>query len=637
MICGFDGGGMARARALAAVLAGCALALTACGPRAPAPLTAFEGRLADWTREILTDSPELAAQAGVTEDIAGGRYSDRIDDRSAIAVEARRSAAVRRYAELRALDATGLGAPELLTLSVLRAKFEQDAAGAAFSYGDFSAGGGIKPYVLNQLDSAYITLPDFLAHRHTVANAADAQAYLARLRAVAPALDGETERARTDAAAGVTPPRFIVDATIAQLDTIAGTSLANQSYISSFRQKLDALVAAQTDPAQRTALQARTNSILAQAEAIVRDEIVPAHQRAAAWLRSIRANASEDAGVWRLPQGGDYYRATLHMQTTTELSADEIHQIGLDRVRALTSQLDVALRRIGQTEGPVGQRLSIITADPRYQYPDSDEGRAQLLADIRARMDRVLQQAPQWFGHLPRAGFEVQRVPAFAEASQPGASYSAPSLDGSTPGIYHINLRNLGEMTRIDVPTQDFHEAIPGHHFQVALAQEQTDTPLLRRLTYFGAYGEGWGLYAEELADELGFHDGDPVGRIGFLRWQLWRAARLVVDTGLHAKRWSRQQAIDYMIATTGDAPGTIATEVDRYIVWPGQACSYEIGRRQIMALREEARTALGPDFDLKGFHDVVLLNGEVPLDVLAELVRAWIPEQRRIAERARR
>ena len=232
-----------------------------------------------------------------------------------------------------------------------------------------------------------------------------------------------------------------------------------------------------------------------------------------------------------------------------------------------------------------------------------------------------MERAPQWFGRLPQARLEVRRVPAFAEAGAPGAYYNPPSLDGSSPGIYYINMRNLAEMTRIDLPTQDFHEAVPGHHFQIALAQELTDTPLLRRMISFNAYAEGWGLYAEELADEQGLHEGNPAGRIGYLRWQLWRAVRLVVDTGLHTKGWSRQQAIDYVAQTTGDLPGVVATEVDR--------C-------EIARLREEARNELGADFDLRGFHDAVLLHGEVPLGVLDTLVHDWIPEQRRNAERER-
>jgi uncharacterized protein (DUF885 family) len=397
------------------------------------------------------------------------------------------------------------------------------------------------------------------------------------------------------------------------------------------------MIAAETDAEARSALEARAVMAVRDAEEIVRTDIAPAEHRAAALLRSLRPEAREEPGVSNLPRGADYYRAALRVATTTDLTPDQIHRIGLDRVRTLQAQLDIALRRVGLTEGAVGARLSALTADPRHSYPDSEEGRAQLLADINARVARVSELAPNWFGRLPRAPLEVRRVPAAAEGSASGAYYSPPSLDGTQPGVYFINLRDLSEMTRIDVPTQDFHEAVPGHHFQVALAQEQEDIPLLRRLISFNAFGEGWGLYAEELADEQGLHDEDPIGRIGFLRWQLWRAARLVVDTGLHAKNWSRQQAIDYVQETTGDAPGVVATEVDRYVVWPGQACSYELGRRAIMRLREEARSALGPDFDLKGFHDAVLMQGEAPLSVLETEVRAWIPRQSEAAERERR
>jgi uncharacterized protein (DUF885 family) len=599
-------------------------------------MTAFDGRLADWTREILADDPELASRTGVTEEAAGGPYASRLTDRSAIALEARRSAAVRRYTELRGIDTARLSEADQLTHAILRAQFEAVAGGAGFEYGNFSPLGGISPYVLNQMDSAFLTLPSFFDDRAEVRSIADAEAYLARLRAAADVIDAETERARADAGRGVRPPLFIIDGTLEALDTILRDPPIRQIYVTSLQRKLAALAAATTDAAARQQLEQRNLSLVARAEQIVRDHVLPAHQRAANFLRSDRPNAGDDPAVSRLPRGQDFYTAALRIETTTTLSPNEIHEIGLARVRALNSELDIALRRVGLTAGPVGERLSQMTADPRYQYPDSDEGRAELMADVRRRLDAMLERAPQWFGRMPRARFELRRVPPFLEAGSPGAYYDAPSLSGDTPGIYFINLRNLGEMTRIDLPTQDFHEAIPGHHFQIALAQELTEAPLLRRLVSFNAFSEGWGLYAEQFADEQSFYEGDPVGRIGYLRWQLWRAARLVVDTGLHAKSWSRQQAIDYLIATTGDAPGVIVTEVDRYIVWPGQACGYELGRREIARLREVARNDLGPDFDLRGFHDAVLLNGEVPLSVLDQLVRDWIPEQRRAAERER-
>ena len=620
----------------AAILA-LALTLGACGQRQAQPLTAFEGRLNDWSREILADSPELASQSGVSEDAAGGPYAARLDDRTAIAVEARRSAALRRLAELRAIDRASISGGDARTYSILETQFSNTAAAGAFPYGDFSALAGMRPYVLNQMDSAFLTLPSFLDERHAIANTADAENYLARLRGVAVAIDQETERARLDAAQGVRPPGFIMDATFNALQGVLQVAPMSQPYITSFRRKLDALAAAEQDVNRRAEIERANLALLARAEIIVRDNIIPAHQRAAQFIRADRGNASDNAGVSNLPQGADYYAAALRIETTTNLTPAEIHRIGRDRVTALNRELDIALRRVGLTEGPVGQRLSQMTADPRYRYADTDEGRAELMADVQRRVDRFMERAPQWFGRLPQAPLEVHRVPLFAEEGSPGAYYSPPSLDGRTPGIYYINLRNLGEMTRIDLPTQDFHEAVPGHHFQIALAQELTDAPLLTRLITFNAYSEGWGLYAEELADELGFHEGDPVGRIGYLRWQLWRAARLVVDTGLHSQNWTRQQAIDYLIATTGDAPGVIVTEVDRYIVWPGQACGYELGRREIARLREMARNELGPDFDLRGFHDAVLLNGEAPLSVLDTIVRDWIPQQRLEAERERR
>lgn len=612
---------------------------TACGPSRPPPVTAFQGRLGDWTREILADSPELASQAGVSAQQAGGTYNNRLDDRSQDALDARRSAAIRRYAELRALDTGALSADERLTYQILREQFEGASDSAAFDYGSFfpvGDGAGAEPYVLNQMSSAFITLPSFLDQRAQVRSLADAQALVQRLHQASVAIDQETRRAQSDAERGVRPPLFIMDETIAALDGVRNTPLAEQPYLTSFQQKLAAFIASR--PAtQQQALQQQAQALLAQAQAIVRDEILPAHERAAIFLRADRANATDEAGVSRLPHGQEFYAAALKLQTTTDLTPQQIHAIGLDRVRELNTQLDIALRRVGLTAGPVGQRLALMTRDPRYVYPSTDEGRTELMHDVQSRLDRMLQLAPQWFGHLPRARFEVRRVPVFAEAGSSGAYYSAPSIDGSSPGIYFVNLRDLSEMTKIDLPTQDFHEAIPGHHFQISLAQELHDVPLLRRLISFNAYTEGWGLYAEQLADEEGFYDNDPVGRIGYLRWQLWRAARLVVDTGIHAGHWTRQQAIDYLTQTTGDTPGVIATEVDRYVVNPGQACGYELGRREIVRLRENARNALGPDFDLRAFHDTVLLHGELPLNVLDQVVQTWIPEQHRIAERERR
>ncbi len=623
-----------RRSLLASGLAGAALA--SCGPRRPPPLGAVEGRLTDWARELLSDSPELASQAGVSEAIAGAPFASRLDDRSAEAVEARRSSVLRRLVELRSLDRSRLTGADKLTLSVLDEQFGHAAQGAAFDYGDFSPLGGIKPYVVNQLDSAFLQLPSFLEERHAVRHDGDAEDYLARLRAVADAIDQETARATADAARGIRPPGFIMDQTYRLLQAALSLPAQAQPYFTDFKDKLTERAASEVDANRQAEMGRRHLSYLGRAEAILRDDVMPAHQRAALALRAERAAASDEPGVNRLPHGGDFYAAALKIETTTSLTAAEIHALGLERVASLSRDLDVALRRLGLTDGSAGARLALMTSDPRYRYPDSDEGRAELMADVRRRIDSIMQRAPQWFGTLPQSTLEIRRVPALAEASAPGAYYSPPSLDGSTPGVYYLNLRNLGELTRIDLPTQDFHEAVPGHHFQIALAQERSNAPLLARLLSFNAYSEGWALYAEQLADENALFDGDPAGRVGYLRWQLWRAARLVVDTGLHALAWPRQQAVDYLLSVTGDAPGVVETEVDRYVTWPGQACGYELGRREIVRLRDVARNQLGPDFDLRGFHDAVLLNGELPLAVLGNVVRDWIPEQRRLAERER-
>ncbi|MBL8548540.1 MAG: DUF885 domain-containing protein [Hyphomonadaceae bacterium] len=614
-----------RTRWMSALLA---LALVACGGGdQKAPVSAFSGRVQDWTAEILRDSPELAARAGVSEAIAGS-YRDRLSDRSIAADELRRTAALRRLVEIRGFDRAALSPAEARTYSILASQFADAAAVADFRYGDFHPLDGARPYVLDQQESAFIELPDFLDVRHPIANLADAEAYLRRLQATAVAIDAETARARRDAGDGTVPPDFIIDRTLALLDQGIAAPVGARVYLTSLRRKLDALWPAPAEGQPLSADRRRANALYQRAEQIVGGRIVPAEQRAAAYLRSLRAQASHDAGVWRLPDGAAYYAALLRFNTTTALTPDQIHAIGLNRVRSLNADADIALRRIGLTEGSVGQRLAQLTADPRYAYPDTDEGRAQLIADARARIDAIMSRANQWFGRLPRAKLDVRRVPRAAEAASAGAYYEAPSLDGSQPGVYYINLRSLSEMTRIDLPTQDFHEGAPGHHFQTALAQEQTELPLLRRLMSFPAYSEGWALYAEQLADENGLYENDHIGRIGYLRWQLWRAARLVVDTGLHAKRWSREQAIEYLAATTGDALPVIVTEVERYAASPGQACAYELGRREIARLRDEARRARGTAFELRAFHDVVLLSGEVPLPVLDEIVTGWVAQR---------
>lgn len=614
-------------RTAATVLAGF---VAACGARPHKAENAFAGFVMDVTRELVAESPEFATRAGLGADLAGPGFAARLDDRSALAVDRRRGMALRLAAQVRGFDRAALDKSDQVTFDVLDARVRLAAGGSRFNFGRFDLLDGFSPYVLNQLNSAFLVLPDFLDSRHAIKSMRDGVDYVSRMKEIPAALDAEIDRARTDADAGIAPPDFVIDRTLALLDGMLALPPAQWTYVTALRRKLEA-VYGPLDPAAPAPAKTRpqdlaqARALLAQAEAIVGQKIYPAHQRTAAFLRSIRARAPHDAGVMRLPDGEAYYKAALAQQTTTDLDPRRVHELGRARVAALETMLDGALRVQAMTEGTVGQRLSQLTADPRFQYPPTDEGRAALIADVQARVARIMQLAPQAFATLPKAKLEVRRVPPLLEASQSGAYYEAPALDGSQPGVYYVNLRNLAEMTKIDLPTQDFHEAVPGHHFQVALALEQTELPVLRRVAGFNAFAEGWALYAEQLADELGLYESDPIGRIGYLRWQLWRAARLVVDTGLHALGWSREEAIAYLQNVTGDAPGVVVSEVERYAVWPGQACGYEIGRMEIERLRERARRGLGPKFELRKFHDAILLGGDMPLDVLQTVVDRWI------------
>ena len=336
--------------------------------------------------------------------------------------------------------------------------------------------------------------------------------------------------------------------------------------------------------------------------------------------------ATHDGGVWRLPDGEAYYRFGLKYFTTSAMTPDEVHQMGLEQVAEISARADALLKAQGMTQGSVGQRIAALGKDPRFVYPNTDEAKDELLQELNVQMAAMQARVPDYFGRLPKSPCEIRRVPKAIEAGAPGGYYQPPALDGSRPGAYYINLRDTAEWPKWTLPTLTYHEAVPGHHFQIALQMERPDTPLLMKIMGFSAYSEGWGLYAEQLADEMGVYENDPFGQIGYLQSLMFRAARLVVDSGLHHKRWSREQGIRYMVDTLGDQESSIATEVERYCVWPGQASSYKVGHTTWVRLREDAKRRLGPRFDIKGFHDAGLNLGGVPLTVLERNLNAWTP-----------
>ena len=601
--------------------AGSALALTGVAARpaaaaeratAGAEDARLQKALQGFFDEQIAASPENATELGL--DV--GRFAGlraKLDDYSAAGRAEDLAIARRQLARLRQFDPARLSPAAAIDREVVEYGLaNQIAAAERFSYGN--AGRRYAPYVITQLTGAYRNVPDFLDNKHPIASATDADAYLARLGAFPKALDDDLARQKADAARGVFAPDYILDTTLKLLHALRDRPAAETLLVSSL--------------ATRATQAKLPGRYAAQAERIVAADVFPALDRQIAFVADLRTRAVHDAGVWRLPDGDAFYAGALKAATTTAMSAEQIHQLGLDQVRDLEARLDPILRGRGLTQGTAGERLAALNKDPAQLYPNTDAGRAELLAFLNAHIRTVSTRLPEAFSTLPKATVEARRVPEFIQAGAPGGYYEHAPLDGSRPAIYFINLRDTFDRPKFGLKTLTHHEATPGHHLQVSLALESPDVPMIRRLGGYSAYTEGWALYAEQLADEMGLYEGDPLGQAGMLQSFLFRATRLVVDTGMHAKRWSREQATDYLIRTTGIARGRSQGEIDRYTVWPGQATSYKVGHIVWDRLRSEAKAALGPKFDLKQFHDVLLV-GAMPLTVLEKVIRARTEAQR--------
>ncbi|SFR97075.1 DUF885 domain-containing protein [Sphingomonas jatrophae] len=588
------------ASAAAAAVAGALPARATAQPQGDA---AFRAMLDRFFYARLEASPEQATRLGLDQ---GPRATlkRRLDDVSASAEARDLARAKAELAELRRVYPATLSPPARIDREVVLWQLERQVAGAErFRYG--SSMGRFAPYVLSQLTGPYRDIPDFLDSQVRVKDAADADAYLARLAAFPAAIDASSARQREDAAKGVFAPDYILDTTLKQLAAAREKPAEQTVMVAGFAAKLQAAGVA--------------GDHAARAKAIVEQAVFPALDRQRALVTELRAKAVHDAGCWRLPDGDAYYAAAAEAATTVALSGDEIHRIGLEQVAAISARIDTILKGQGMSQGSVGQRLVALNERPDQLYPNTDEGRAALLAQLNRQIEAMSKRLPEAFATLPAAPVEVRRVPPTIQAGAPGGYYQNASLDGSRPGIYFINLRDTFDRPKFGLATLTHHEAVPGHHLQVTLALESKEIPLIRRRGFFSGYSEGWALYSEQLADEMGMYEGDPLGQAGYLQSLLFRATRLVVDSGMHAKRWSREKATDYLIATTGIARGRSQGEIDRYTVWPGQACSYKIGHTKWVELRDAA--AKQPGYDLKAFH-AVLTSGAMPLAVLERVVR---------------
>ena len=580
---------------------------------APADAAA-EAALAEIAEALLVDYPENASGLGIDTG-ARAALKSRLSDRSRAGQQALARRAAERLARLRAIDPAALSPAARIDLDVVRTAHEFAVEGFAFPFGDMSLlnqnwSYRNAPYVVAQNTGAFVEIPDLLDSNHKVETPADADAYLARLEAYAAALDGETGRLAHDASIGVVAPDFLLDKSLRQQRAVRAAPIAEWGLVTSL--------------ARRTA--SMPGGYGRRAEAIVAGKVAPALDRQIAELARQRAHATSDAGVWKLPQGEAYYAWALKAGTTTTRSPDEVHAQGLEELRALQAQMDAILRRQGLTRGTVGARLTALSEDPRQLFPNTDAGRAQLLDYMRARIDDMRTRLPRAFGTLVRGNLIVKRVPVEIEVGAPGAYAGPGTIDGTVPGNLYVNLHDTNTNPRFGLATLAYHEGIPGHVWQ---GEYTYRLPLVRSLLAFNAYSEGWALYAEQLGDELGCYEGDPLSRLGYLQSIAFRACRLVVDTGLHAKRWTRDHAVDWFATTNGSPRGDVESEVDRYCAWPGQACGYKVGHSEINRLRNLARRALGRRFDLRTFDDALVTGGNVPLVVLARIIDAYVAARR--------
>jgi uncharacterized protein (DUF885 family) len=482
-----------------------------------------------------------------------------------------------------------------------------EAANKRYTFGSIGAG---VPYVISQLTGAYASIPEFLDSQHHITTAADAAAYLARLAAFANALDQEVAAVRHDVGGGCTPPDFILASTLRQMTQLRSEAPHESGLVSSL--------------VRRTSENQLSGDYGVKATQIVAEQVYPALDRQIALLKELQRSATHDAGVWKFPEGEHYYVDSIIRYTSSSVTPAEIHRMGLEATAECSAQIDRIMREQGMTHGSVGERIRALFADPRFLYPNTDAGKEKLLSDLNARVRTIRSRLPRYFGVLPQAEVVAKRVPQYMESARISGYYQSPSLDGKRPGVFYINLRDTAETPTWKLATHTYHESIPGHHVKLSLYQE-ANLPLIRKIDFYGAYLEGWSLYAEQLADEMGMYDDDPFGRIGYLHSVLRASVAMVIDSGLHAKRWRREQAIEYFRKQLGDPVSSVTTEIERYCVWPGQVCAYLLDKLTIVRLRDKAKAALGAHFDIRRFHDAILLCGSAPHAVLEMVVDQYI------------
>jgi len=611
--------GLDRREALALTFSVAALASAPASARVAAKAIAatpgkrFSGLLAQFAEELLKLGPATATSLGLD---SGPRLAlkSQWGDGSP-AGDAKWAAEVKSIlARLGTVNRAALSPADQIRYDTVKHAATMGVAGTKWKFGGAASGwgGGTAPYPVTQQDGAVTAVPEFLDSQHQIKNRADAEAYVARVAGFAKLLDQESAKIKEQAAMGIAPPNFIAANALGQLKGYRQTAIADQKLVTSIAERTKALGLA-GDWAGRVTK-------------IVEAMVYPALDRQIAAFAKATENATDIAGVHKFPDGEAYYQWALKLGTTTNASAAEIHAIGLEQNKAIQARMDAILQAQGMTQGSVGERVQALNKDPRMLYPDTDAGRADLIAYCNDRVAAIRKLLPGVSRLGLKAPLIVKRVPVDIQDGASLGYMNFASLDGSRPAIYYINLKSTSLWPKYQIPTLTAHEGVPGHTWQGAyLAEHHADIPLISSLMGFNAFIEGWALYSEQLMDEAGLYADDPFGQVGYLQAQQFRACRLVVDTGLHAMRWTRDQAIDFLVNETGKGRNAMTSEVDRYSVSPGQACGYKMGHNEINKQRDRAKAALGAKFDLAGFNDTVVKTGGVPLTVLGTAVDQYI------------
>lgn len=594
------------------------LALPACSSDTPTQEISTESvsvtdLLDQATDLILTSYPESATSAGIDKGKYAGLKS-KLTDRTPEGQARIASNVKTMLTKLEAVDTSTLSNDDALNVNVIKSVFERSVEGFNLPYGDMALLNSNwsyrnSQYAVAQNTGAFVEIPSFLDSSHAITSKADAESYLLRMEAYAGQLDGETERTRIDGEKGVILPDFLMEKTLGQLRGARARDPETWGIVTSLESRAGKLGG---DHAKR-------------AKTIARDIIGPAIDRQIAILEAQAPKATSDAGVWAKPDGDAYYDWALRAGTTTTMTPDEVHQMGINELAALHARMDPILKSVGYSEGSVGDRMTALGKDPRYHFAEGDPGRAEIMTFINDAVEDIRARMPQAFETLVPGFLEVTRIAPEVEAGAPGAYGGAGSIDGTKPGHFWINLRSTDLHNKFNLADLTYHEAIPGHVWQGEYTFKQ---PLIRSLLAFNAYSEGWALYAQQIADELGVYDDFPVGRLGYLQSLAFRACRLVVDTGLHAKRWTREEANQWFVTNNGSNPEEVRGEVDRYCAWPGQALGYKVGHSAINRLRDKAQAELGDKFNFKRFNDAVVLGGSVPMTVLGDIIDAYIARE---------